>query len=376
MIALRTLGSLEIVGHDGVPVDVLLAQPKRAALLTYVAVAGGRTYVRRDLVLGLFWPEQDDHRARGALRQALYAVRQDLGSDVIGTRGDEEVRVRPESLSCDVLQFDAAIRSNDLEGAAGLYGGPFLAGFYLRGYPEFARWAEAERERCAAAYGKALEKLVARAAERRDWSTAVDWCRLLATHNPYSTSAVLTCMEAMAAAGNRAGALRCAEQYTARIREELCAAPSPEVSVLAQRLRNEAREATAGRGSSSSSGGVLIAARGVLVEALFRAARENSRASVMLHQAIGDRLGLASADTRTLEVLERLDPPTPGDDAPLPSWAGSFRQAAEALANRYSDEELVVIADFLRRNGERVRNGATALPRARKRRRSKGSRAS
>src|SRR2546430_7740060 len=67
MIELRTLGALDLKAADGRAVHSILAQPKRLALLAYLAVhAAG---ARRDSVVALFWPELDTAHARGALRQ-------------------------------------------------------------------------------------------------------------------------------------------------------------------------------------------------------------------------------------------------------------------------------------------------------------------
>ena len=64
MIELRMLGTLDLKGADGRAVHTILAQPKRLALLAYLAVhtAGAR----RDSVVALFWPELDTAHARGA----------------------------------------------------------------------------------------------------------------------------------------------------------------------------------------------------------------------------------------------------------------------------------------------------------------------
>src|SRR5438105_7448191 len=77
MIELRMLGTLDLKGADGRAVRSILAQPKRLALLAYLAVhpAGAR----RDSVVALFWPELDTAHARGALRQSLRFLRRELG---------------------------------------------------------------------------------------------------------------------------------------------------------------------------------------------------------------------------------------------------------------------------------------------------------
>src|SRR5213594_3667942 len=73
MIELRLLGTLDLKGAEGRAVHSILAQPKRLALLAYLAVhtAGAR----RDSVVALFWPELDTAHARGALRQSLRFLR-------------------------------------------------------------------------------------------------------------------------------------------------------------------------------------------------------------------------------------------------------------------------------------------------------------
>ena len=57
MINIQAFGGLNVADEAGQPVDALLAQPKRAVLLLYLTVAGGGGYVRRESMLGLFWPE-------------------------------------------------------------------------------------------------------------------------------------------------------------------------------------------------------------------------------------------------------------------------------------------------------------------------------
>src|SRR5713101_6123519 len=109
MIEFRLLGTLSLTTADGREVGSLLSQPRRLALLAYLAAATPRGPHRRDTLLALFWPDLDQEHARAALRQALHVVRDALGAEVIVTRGDEEVGVDLERISCDVVAFDRAI---------------------------------------------------------------------------------------------------------------------------------------------------------------------------------------------------------------------------------------------------------------------------
>src|SRR5215217_7103766 len=84
MIELRTLGVLDLRGGDGQEFRAVLQQPKRLALLFYLAVASRtRRFHRRDALLALFWPELDTDHARAALRRSLYFLRRSLGAEVI-----------------------------------------------------------------------------------------------------------------------------------------------------------------------------------------------------------------------------------------------------------------------------------------------------
>jgi DNA-binding SARP family transcriptional activator len=65
MLELHTLGSVDLLGTEGEEVSGVLSQPKRLALLVYLAVEPGPH--RRDTLLTLFWPESDETHARNAL---------------------------------------------------------------------------------------------------------------------------------------------------------------------------------------------------------------------------------------------------------------------------------------------------------------------
>jgi len=72
MFRLHTLGQLDLRDCFNESVRAVLVQPKRFALLVFLAAARPSGFRRRDLLLPLFWPELDEDRARNALRQALH----------------------------------------------------------------------------------------------------------------------------------------------------------------------------------------------------------------------------------------------------------------------------------------------------------------
>src|SRR5437660_4840909 len=155
MIELCMLGRLSLTGADGREVRSLLGQPRRLALLAYLAAAIPQGFHRRDSLLALFWPELDQEHARAALRQALHVVRDALGADAVASRGDDEIGLDIDQVSCDVAAFGRAIDREQFREALDLYRGDLLEGFFISDAPEFERWLETERTRLREAAARA-----------------------------------------------------------------------------------------------------------------------------------------------------------------------------------------------------------------------------
>jgi DNA-binding SARP family transcriptional activator/TolB-like protein len=236
MLRLRTFGGLS-VERDGAPLTAAAASRRRIALLPLLAVAGEQG-VSRDKVLAYLWPESDSERARNALAQTLHALRRELGEDELFVVG-RELRLNVQVISSDVEEFEAAIRRGQHERAVGLYGGPFLDGFYVREAPEFEAWVETERARIEQHAKESLRAAAAKVAERGDHVRSVEYCRRLAALDPLSSQAAIGLMTALAQAGDRAAALEHARIHEGLVRQELGAAPDPAVAALTDRLRKE-----------------------------------------------------------------------------------------------------------------------------------------
>ncbi len=146
--------------------------------------------------------------------------------------------------------------------------------------------------------------------------------------------------------------------------------------------------------------------RSEVLEALRRAGREHSDATVLFHAAVAAQLGLNPTDHKTMSLLEREGPMTAGEIAertglatasvtalvdrleqrgfvrrvrdpsdrrrvivePVPEGVAKFSPFFESpgrslswLLSRYSAEELRVILDFLGRSTERLRSETTKL---------------
>ncbi len=154
--ALRTLGSAALVGADGA---VVLGPGKPLALLAYLALDPRRS-TTRDHLLDLLWGDLDPEKARHALRQTLWYLKQVLGGEALAATRGEVTLVLP--LTTDVERFLAAVGAGDLEVGTALYTGGFLGEFAVPGGVEFEHWADIERQRYRAAFLGAAEALVRR----------------------------------------------------------------------------------------------------------------------------------------------------------------------------------------------------------------------
>src|SRR5258708_22329290 len=109
MVEFQLLGAVSLTTDNGRDARSLVAQPRRLALLAYLAAATPRGTHRRDSLLALFWPELDQPRARAALRQSLYVLREDFGPAALVRHGHEEVGLDFCADYCDVVDFDRSI---------------------------------------------------------------------------------------------------------------------------------------------------------------------------------------------------------------------------------------------------------------------------
>jgi DNA-binding SARP family transcriptional activator/TolB-like protein len=236
MIYLRTLGTLELKGSDVRAARAIVAQPKRLALLAYLALANPRGFHRRDSLFPIFWSELDMPRARNALRQALHALRASLGDGVIVSRGDDDIGLDWSHFSCDAELFERALDAGQLEEALELYRGDVLPGFYVSAAPDFERWLEGERGRLRRRAAAEAWRLSERAALGGDISLAVQWARHVAAFSPDDEGAVYRLLNLLDRVGDRTGALHVYDSFKRRLADDYDMEPSVEMDVLIRRI--------------------------------------------------------------------------------------------------------------------------------------------
>jgi DNA-binding SARP family transcriptional activator/TolB-like protein len=329
MIELRLLGPVRLAGPSGTPVDALLLQPKRLALLVYLALSSTETLVSRDALLALFWPESDERRAREALRQGLRFLRRTLGADALVTRGRSWVGVSREHVNCDVWQFDALLEAGDLAGALELYGGELLAGLEVRGALGFDQWLSERRRELARHAASAAWALTEAARDEGDLDAALAHGRRARELDPADEEGVRRLMGLQLAAGDRAGALQVYGEFEGWLAAHFDAVPSVRTRELARRARGPAATTHAGQAPVSpamvatdralASGGSTPsprAARSRRGDATFPAAPGPKRTArtVLMGAVVGIAL-TAVAFTSSL-VLSARPPASPAESSP------------------------------------------------------------
>lgn len=241
MVRLRVLGAVDLRDDGGRDLDAVLAQPKRLALLTYLALARPKGFHRREVLLSLFWPQSDRGTARNSLRQTLHFLRHSLGDGVIVSRGENDVGVDHEVLWCDAAAFATSLDGGDSDEALALYRGDLMPGTLIGDAPEFNRWLDDEREHLRQRVEGALEREASEAEKRGDHGSAVRARRRSSTLEPLSARVALSLMRTLANAGDRAAAIQHATVFTRALHDELGVEGDDGVTSFATELRGDPR---------------------------------------------------------------------------------------------------------------------------------------
>lgn len=230
MIRLTVLGEAGLSLGDGRDIEPVLRQPKRLALLAYLALAP-RSFRQRDAVLAAFWPESGAGPANGALNAATCFLRQRLGAESIVSRPGV-IGISAEHVWCDATEF-RRLAGQDPEAALRLYKGDLLPAFFVDAGHAFDEWLHGEREslRTEAA---AAARFAAEEAERAgDIEGALHWARRRVELSDDSEVAVRGVMALYARAGDRSGAVAAYERFAIRsAQEDRGFSPSPETRAL------------------------------------------------------------------------------------------------------------------------------------------------
>ena len=251
MLQFRTLGSIELRGEDGRSDESILRHPKRLSLLAYLCASHPSTGHRRDTLVALLWPDQDEAHAKGALRQELYQLRRALGPGVLQGERADVVGIDAHRLWCDAKEFETAMDEGRPAEALALWHGEFLPGLHLDG-GEFERWLDRTRDRLSRRAVEAARRLCEDAEQRGDEGAALSWARRLTDLAPSDETAWQRLIVLLDRQGDRAGAVVAYDSLATRLREDVGVEPSPETLAIVARIRGRS-QAFSERGPDASA---------------------------------------------------------------------------------------------------------------------------
>jgi DNA-binding SARP family transcriptional activator len=221
---------------------------KVKAIFAYLVVEPTFPF-NRDVLAGLFWPDQTEQKARHSLRQAISQLRSvlewDQSNPLILTDRTTLQRNPQAGLVCDVHTFTACLKAAEederagigtLENAVEIYQGELLRGLSLAQTESFEEWLSNRREHFHRQAVTALEKIVGyhegQGNFERSRIAAEKWVRL----EPWREEAHRNLMLSLSRTGQRSAALKQYQLCCQSLLDEFGLLPAAETESLHRRI--------------------------------------------------------------------------------------------------------------------------------------------
>lgn len=221
------------VEWNGRPLNI---RRRNVRALLYRLAADANPVPRAHLCL-LFWPGMGEGAARRNLSHALTHLRRALPAALLLQTGSDAVGLGGDNLWCDVRLFcqtacQQPADTEQLQRAAALYGGNFLAGFSLPGCSEFEHWVTLESGSLERQYLEMLETLVDRLTAAGEPASAIRFARQYLQTDELCETIHRKLIALYAATGERGAALQQYESCLMAIERELGVSPLPETRAV------------------------------------------------------------------------------------------------------------------------------------------------
>lgn len=214
-----------------------------ARLLRMLALRRG-TLLGKDVIIEALWPEQPPADAPGNVEVLVSRIRRALGDRTLVATGpggyslvgDARCRVDVEEFLSAAASAHAAAGRDPVRASAlfrralVLWGGEPLA------EDVYEDWAQVHRRHLWRVHLEVLEGAAGAALATGDPVAALEWAQQACDQEPLREVSVLLAVRALAAAGDRAGALGRFDAFGALLAEQLGVEPSAEALELRQRV--------------------------------------------------------------------------------------------------------------------------------------------
>jgi len=205
------------------------------ALLAYLALSPGAH--PRSRLAGLLWSDSSEKTALENLRYALWDLRRGLRAPVVEADRASIAWQPGDAATCDVDEFQRALRDGWLERAIDLYRGDLLAGCELDQDTLFDDWLQAQRACLRESAAKAMCQLTDCYLTHARTTEAIALLQRLLALDPWRESSHAQLMLALALAGERSAALAQYQICRRMLAKELGTEPLPETRALYDRIR-------------------------------------------------------------------------------------------------------------------------------------------
>ena len=331
-LGLAFLGAFQVTLDD--QAITRFGTDKTRALLAYLAIEAEQIH-RREVLAGMFWPDQSEDAARHSLRQALLRLRGAIGdaeSTAFLLVSPETIQFNRASLhSLDVSEFAASIQTCQthahsrvadcapciarLQQATAMYRGDLLKDLFIGESTQFEEWALVRREFLHRQSLDALDTLATHHLERAEYTRARDYAARQIELEPWREEAHRQLMSALARDGQRGAALAQYDTCRKILAREFNATPAEETTLLYEQIRASAFAAkptttgTPGRDARPRDPSNLEALAALALFHLAQGDLERAReyqAQVLAKQnEVGDRSAVAAAHHQLGIILQR-----------------------------------------------------------------------
>ena len=225
---LRLLGPPQLLAENS---WTSLAEDKPTLLLLYLA--SKQSYVARDEILGIFYPDITQSNARTNLRRLIArASKYPLGKSL-----DKQGENLCLKIQTDVMDFQEANKQSKWLEAIDHYRGDFLAGFSVNATAQLENWFAIEKASLKNSWHRALLKGAVHLEEKNQHDKALELLEHL-LKDALNEDVLQTYMRNAYLSGQRSEALKAYEDFRNKIKAELDLEPLSDTKALAELIRH------------------------------------------------------------------------------------------------------------------------------------------